>query len=66
MSREIWRRWASTLLDMGVRIVARFHSTPAAPRTAAGVGDGRKGESAMAVKMLQGSEPVEIILYIIV
>ena len=47
--REIWRRWASTLLDMGVRIVARFHSTPAAPRTAAGVGDGRKGESAMAV-----------------
>ncbi|KAK8459058.1 hypothetical protein SEVIR_2G064901v4 [Setaria viridis] len=67
------------LLDMGVRIAARFHShcpqtarlyyhPPAGAPTAAG--DGRKGESAaaavMAQKRQQGFEPAEIILYTVV
>ncbi|CAL5090984.1 unnamed protein product [Urochloa decumbens] len=66
------------LLDMGVRIAARFHSH--CPQTArlyyhppAGApvaGDARKGESAAAaaaaVKRQQGLEPAEIILYTVV
>ncbi|PAN09874.1 hypothetical protein GQ55_2G051800 [Panicum hallii var. hallii] len=62
------------LLDMGVRIAARFHSH--CPQTArlyyhppAGApvpgSDGRKGECA-AAKMQQGLEPAEIILYTVV
>ncbi|OEL24761.1 hypothetical protein BAE44_0014220 [Dichanthelium oligosanthes] len=66
------------LLDMGVRMAARFHShcpqtarlyyhPPAGAPTAAG-GDGRKAESAAAaaVKMQRGFEPAEIILYTVV
>lgn len=63
------------LLDMGVRIAARFHSH--CPQTArlyyhppagAAAGDGgRKGaESAAAVKRQLGYEPAEIILYTVV
>jgi len=70
------------LLDMGVRIAARFHSHcpqtarlyyhPPAGAPAAGAGDGgRKGEAAAAAaaaaaKMQQGLEPAEIILYTVV
>ncbi|CAN6203229.1 unnamed protein product [Urochloa humidicola] len=69
------------LLDMGVRIAARFHSH--CPQTArlyyhppagapAAAGDGRKGDAAaaaVAAKMQQrqqGFEPAEIILYTVV
>ncbi|RLN33683.1 hypothetical protein C2845_PM03G21900 [Panicum miliaceum] len=66
------------LLDMGVRVAARFHSHcpqtarlyyhPPAGAPAAGAGsDGRNGESAAAaVRRQQGLEPAEIILYTVV
>jgi len=69
------------LLDMGVRIAARFHShcpqtarlyyhPPAgtgSPAAAAG-GDGRKGDSAMIMKKQQGQrfDASEIILHTVV
>jgi len=63
------------LLDMGVRIAARFHSHcpqtarlyyhPPAGAPAAGAGDGgRNGEPAKMQR--QGLEPAEIILYTVV
>jgi hypothetical protein len=69
------------LLDMGVRIAARFHShcpqtarlyyhPPAGAPSAAGAagGDGRKGESAAAAAaaLKRQFEPAEIILYTVV
>ncbi|CAN6180771.1 unnamed protein product [Urochloa humidicola] len=66
------------LLDMGVRIAARFHShcpqtarlyyhPPAgAPVAADSRGKGESAAAAAAVKRQQGFEPAEIILYTVV
>ncbi|KAF8732079.1 hypothetical protein HU200_016039 [Digitaria exilis] len=65
------------LLDMGVRIAARFHSHcpqtarlyyhPPAGAPAAAAGDGgRKGAEAAVKRQQMGYEPAEIILYTVV